>query len=62
MVIKTNISSVTVSVGGILQNHQCIHGLQHDVTIAQCSLVPTILHEFHDSKGHQGTVHTFEAI
>ena len=38
------------------------HGLQHDVTIAPYSLVLTTLHEFHDSKGHQGTIHTFEAI
>ena len=30
--------------------------------IAQHSLVPTILHEFHDSKGHQGNNHTLETI
>ena len=29
-----------------------IHGLQPDVSIVPHSLVPTILHEFLDSKGH----------
>ena len=38
------------------------HGLKHDITIAPNSLEPTILHEFCDSKGHQGTIHTFETI
>ena len=27
-----------------------------------CSIIPAILHEFHNSKGHQGTICTFEAI
>ena len=47
---------------GILQKQQYIHGLKHDVTIAGYSLVPTTLHEFHNSKGHQGTICTFGAI
>ena len=51
-----------MSASGILKKHQYIHGLQHDVTVAPCSSVPTILHEFHDSKGHQGNIHMFEAI
>ena len=54
--------SVTTSASGILHKHQYIHGLQQDITIVPCLLVPTILHESHDSKGHQGTIHMFEAI
>ena len=50
---KSSFKSVIMSVSGILQKQQYVHGLQHDVTIAPHSLVPTILHEFHDSKGHQ---------
>ena len=59
---KSSLLSVTSSASGILQKHQYVHGLQHGVTIAPCSLLPTVLHEFHDSKGHQETIHTFEAI
>ena len=51
-----------MSASCILQKQQCIYGFKHDVTIAPHSLVPTILHEFHDSKGHQGTICMFEAI
>ena len=51
-----------MSVNGILQKQQYIHASKHDVTIAPCSLLPTIIHEFNVSKGHQGTIHTFEAI
>ena len=47
---------------GILQGYQYIHGLQHDVTIAPHSLVLTMMHEFHDSKGHLGNIFAFEAI
>ena len=54
--------SVTMSTSGILNKHQYIQGLECDVTIAPHSLVPTILHEFYYSKGHQGTIHTFEAL
>ena len=50
---KNSFNSVTVSARGILQKHQYIHWLQHDVAIAPCSLLPMILHKFHDSKGHQ---------
>ena len=50
-----------MSANGILQK-QYIHGLKHGITIAPCSLIPTILHVFHDSKGHQGTIHTFEVL
>ena len=59
---KSSFKSVTMSKSGILQKHQYDHGLEHDIIIAPCSLVPTILHEFHDSKGHQETIHTFQAI
>ena len=34
---KNSFKSVTLSADGILQKHQYIHGLQHDVTIAACS-------------------------
>ena len=50
---KNSSKSFTLSANGVLQKHQHIHGFQHDVTIELCSLVPTILHEFHDSTGHQ---------
>ena len=59
---KSSFKSVIIIASGILQKHQYLHGLKHDVTIAACSLVPTILHQFHDSKGHKGTIHKFEAI
>ena len=59
---KNYLKLFTLSRDGVLQKHQYIHGLEHAVTIAPCALVPTILHEFHDSKGHQGTICTFEAI
>ena len=51
-----------MSANDTLQKQQYIHVLKHDIIIAQHSLVPTILHEFHDSKGHQGTICMFEAI
>ena len=51
-----------MSASGILQKHQNIHGLQHDETIVLHKLVPTILHEFQDSKGHQGNICTSEVI
>ena len=53
---------LTLSADGVLQKHQYNHGLQHDITIAPCSLVPTFLHDFYDSKSHQGTIHIFEVI
>ena len=39
-----------------------MHGLKHDIIIVPHSSIPVILHEFHNSKGHQGTIHKFEAI
>ena len=51
-----------MSASGILQKQQYIHGSQHYISIAPHSLVPTILYEFHDSKGHQETICTFEGI
>ena len=52
--------SVVMSTKGLLQKHQYIHVLQHDITMASHSLMPIILKEFHDSKGHQGPIHIFE--
>ena len=43
---------VIMSASGILQKNSS-HTLKHDVTVSPHSLVPTILHEFHDSKSHQ---------
>ena len=59
---KNSFKPVTLSANGISQKHQYVHSLQHDVTIVPCSLVPDNLHEFHGSKGHQGTIHTFKVI
>ena len=51
-----------ISTDGLLQKQQYICGLKHDIVVAPCSIVPKILHEFHYSKGHKGTICTFEAI
>ena len=59
---KSSFKSVIMSTNGILQKQQYTHGLKHDITIAPYSLVPTILYELHDSKGHQGTMHPFQAL
>ena len=59
---KNSFKSVTLYTSCILQKHQYIHGLQHDVAIAPHSLVLTILYEFHDCKGHQGTICMFEVL
>ena len=59
---RSNFKSVTMYVGGILQKHQYVHGLQHDITAVPHSLVPTTLHDFHDSKCYQGTICTVETI
>ena len=58
---KSSFKSAVMSANGILKK-QYVHGLKPDITITSCSLVPTILHEFHYSQGHQGTIHMFEAI
>ena len=50
-----------ISPDGLLQK-QYVHELKYDVTIAPHSIIPIILHEFHNWKGHQGTVCTFKAI
>ena len=47
---------------GLLQKQQYICGLKHDAVVAPLSFDPTILHEFHNSKGHQGIISTFKAI
>ena len=59
---KNSFNSVMISPDGFLQKQQYIHGLKHDIVIALHSIVPTILHEFHNSKGHQETILTFKAI
>ena len=51
-----------ISTDSLLQKQLYIHRLKHDVVIAPHSIIPIILHEFHNSKGHQGTIHTYEAI
>ena len=53
--------SVIIPANGILKQ-QYVLGLKHDITIVPHSVIPTTLHEFHDSKGYQGTICTFEAI
>ena len=59
---KNTSNMVVISADSTLQKQQCIHGLKHDVTIAPCSIVPIVLHEFHNCKGHQGIIHMFQAI
>ena len=59
---KCSFKSVIMSANGILQKQQYIHGLKFDITIAPHLLLPTILHGFHDSKCHQGTICTCEEI
>ena len=39
-----------------------LYGLKYDSTVTPGSLIPIILHEFHDSNGHQGMIHIFEAM
>ena len=51
-----------ISTAGLLQKLWYIHGSKHDVNIAPCFFIPLILHEFHNSKGHQGIIHLFKAI
>ena len=55
---RNSFNSVMISDDGLLQKQQYVHGLKHDVIIAPHSIIPIILHEFHNSKGHQGTIHT----
>ena len=59
---KNTFNLVMIFPDGLLQKQQYAHGLKYDVIIAPHSMVPVILHEFHNSKGHQGTILTFEAI
>ena len=57
---KNSFNAVMISPDGLLQK-QNIHGLKYNVIIAPCSTMPLILQEFHNSKGHQGTICIFEA-
>ena len=59
---KNTFNPVIISPDGLLQKQQYVHGLKHDVTTALNSIIPVILHEFQNSKRHQGTTGTFEAI
>ena len=59
---KDTFNPVMISPDGPLQNHQCVHGLNYDITIALNSIVPIVLHEIHYSKGHQGTLCIFEVM
>ena len=47
---------------GMLCKSVLIHSLPHDVTVIPKQLTHIIVVEFHSSKGHQGTICTFEAI
>ena len=47
---KNSSKSFALSADGVLQKNQYIHFLQYDITIVPSSLLPTILHEFHDLK------------
>ena len=44
---KNTFKTAAISADGILQKEQYFNGLKYDMTI-----VPVILHEFHNSKGH----------
>ena len=46
------------SVDGPLQKQQYVNELKHDTIKASHSLIPVILPEFHNLKGHQGTIHS----
>ena len=59
---KNSFNLDMISVDGLPQKQQYIHGLKHDVVIALCSTVPTIFHVFHNLKGCEGTIFTFEAV
>ena len=47
-----------VSTDGLLQKQHPICRLKHDVIVAPSSIVPIILHEFNNVKGHQRAIHT----
>ena len=51
-----------ISTDDLLQKQQYVHGVKHDVIVALCSIIPTILHEFHNVKSHKGAICTFKAI
>ena len=59
---KNTFNRIMISPYGLLQNQQYVHGLKYDVTVVPHSVLPVILCQFHNSKGHQGTIHTFQAI
>ena len=59
---RRSFKSVTMSANGTLQKQQYTHGLSYDIIMVPCSLVQTILHEFYDSTGYQGTISTFQTI
>ena len=59
---RNSFNLVIISADSLLLKQQYIYVLRHDGIIAPHSVVPIILHEFHNSKGHQGTICTFETI
>ena len=58
---RKSFNPVMISTDGLLQKLQYIHGLKHYLVVTPHSIVPTSLHEFHNSKSHQGTIHILEA-
>ena len=50
---KNTFNTGVISAKDILQMQQYSHSLKHYITIAPCSIVPIILHKFHNSIGHQ---------
>ena len=59
---RNSFTPAMISTAGLLQQQQYIYGLKHDVVVAPCTVIPTILHEFNNLKGNQGTICTFKAI
>ena len=57
---KNSFNVVMISPDCLLQKQQYIHGLRYDVTIIPYSIIPVILHEYHNSKEYQDTLFAFE--
>ena len=53
---------VTTAPDGLLQKQQYVHGLKYYVIIAPHSILQVTLHEFQNSRWHQGKIHTFDQI
>ena len=59
---KNSFNMVIISPELLLRKQQYVPGLNYAVTRALHSVAPVILHELLNSKGQQGTIHTFDAI